>query len=49
MTNNIGSDAYAQYEDFDSYSYKSKSIQYLMEDDQVIWKLLAYNSSDVLE
>lgn len=44
MTNNIGSDAYAQYEDFDSYSYKC--IQYLMEHDEVIWKLLAYNSSD---
>lgn len=35
---------YAQYEGFDSLSYEC--IKYLMDNDEVIWKLLFYNTSD---
>ena len=44
MANNVNSDSYAQYEGFDTYAYKC--IQYLMEHDEVIWKLLYYNDRD---
>lgn len=44
-------DSYALYNDFDSFSYKC--IKYLMENDEVIWKLLddntpsAWNGTDL--
>jgi len=36
--------AYAQYEDFNTFSYKC--IKYLMDNNEVIWKLLKYDTSD---
>lgn len=42
MSNAIGGIAYAQYNDFDKYSYNC--IKLLMEQDEVIWRMLKYNS-----
>ena len=44
MTNNINSGSYAQYNDFDSLAYIC--VKYLMENDEVIWKLLKYNDHE---
>lgn len=40
----ISDGSYAQYEDFDSFSYKC--ISYLIDNDEVVWKLLKYMSPD---
>ena len=44
MTYNVGADAYARYNDFDSYSYKC--IKYLLDNNETIWKLLYYTTPD---
>ena len=44
MTNIARDDSYALYNDFDSISYKC--IKYLMENDEMVWKLLRYNTPD---
>lgn len=44
MTNSIGNDAYATYEGFSDFSYNS--IVYLMNHDELIWKLLKYDAPD---
>ncbi len=44
MANDINSGSYAQYEGFDSISYDC--IKYLMDNDELIWKLLAYSTPD---
>lgn len=41
---NINSGSYAQYDFFDEYSYTL--IKYLMENDEVVWKLLKYDTPD---
>lgn len=40
----IGSDAYAKYASLDSLPYNC--VKYLMENNEMVWKLLAYNTSD---
>ncbi len=44
VTPNVGEGSYALYKGFDEISYNC--VAYLMEHDEVIWKLLKYNSSD---
>lgn len=44
MTYNINSGSYAQYNDFNQFSYKC--IKYLIENNESIWKLLKYNTAD---
>lgn len=44
MANSVGNEAYAQYDDLDSFS--SLLISYLMDNDDVIWKLLKYKTPD---
>ena len=44
MANDINGGSYAQYNDFDSYSYNC--IKYLMENDEVVWKLLKHLTPD---
>ena len=39
--------AYNIYEDFPRYSYKC--IKYMMDNNELIWKLLKYNSPDAWE
>jgi hypothetical protein len=43
-SSNINGGSYAQYDFFDEYSYTL--IKYLMENDEVIWKLLKYDTPD---
>lgn len=43
-SSNINGGSFAQYEFFDEYSYTL--IKYLMENDEVIWKLLANDTPD---
>lgn len=42
MTINSGS--YARYEQFDEFAYNC--VKYLMDNDEVVWKLLKYNDPD---
>lgn len=44
MSNNIGQGSYAVYDGFDSLSYNC--IKYLMDNDEVIWRLLYYKTPD---
>lgn len=44
MTNTINDGSYAQYDDWDLFSMKC--IDYLMDNDETIWKLLKYNTPD---
>jgi hypothetical protein len=44
MANNIGEGSYARYDVFDSLSYLC--IDYLMDNDEMVWKLLKYNTPD---
>src|SRR5688572_7667099 len=44
MANSVGSTAYAQYEFFDELSYTC--MKYLMEHDELIWKLIKYSEPD---
>lgn len=44
MEHNINAGSYAQYEDWDVFSLKC--IEYLMDNDELIWKLLKYNTPD---
>jgi hypothetical protein len=41
---NINSGSYAQFENLDQFSYNC--VKYLMEQDEVIWKLLYYKTPD---
>lgn len=43
----INEGSYAQYEGFDSYSYQC--ITYLMNNDELIWRLLKYKTPDAWE
>lgn len=43
-SSNVNAGSYAQYEIFDEVSYTC--VKYLMEHDEVIWKLLKYSTSD---
>lgn len=40
----INAGSYATFGDFDSYSYNC--IKYLMDNDELVWKLLKYNTND---
>ncbi len=44
MANTISAGSYAQFEDWDAFSYNC--ITYLIDNDEVIWKLLKYNTPD---
>lgn len=44
MSINIGSSAYNPYSGYDDYSYKC--IKYLMENNELVWKLLKYKTPD---
>jgi hypothetical protein len=44
MANAVNSGSYAQYEDLDSFSYLA--IKYMLDNDELIWKLLYYNTPD---
>ena len=44
MANNVNSGSYAQYKDYDIIPYNC--ISYLMDNDEVIWKLLKYPDPD---
>jgi len=44
MVSNINAGSYAQYEEFDNFSYNC--IKYLMDNDEVVWKLLKYQTAD---
>lgn len=44
MTNTIGQGSYAQFEQFDEYAYNA--VKYLMDNDEIIWKLLKYNDPE---
>lgn len=44
MAYNINAGSYGQYDFFDEYSYTC--IKYLMENDEVVWKLLKYTTPD---
>lgn len=44
MANSVNENSYAEYPFFDSYSYNC--IKYLMDHDEVIWKLLKYTGPD---
>lgn len=44
MANNVNSGSYAQFENFDSISYNC--ISYLIDNNEEIWKLLYYKTSD---
>jgi hypothetical protein len=44
MANNVGSDAYGKFQDFNQLSYNC--ISYLMNNNEMIWKLLKYDTSD---
>ena len=44
MTNSVNSGSYAQYEDFDILAYTC--VKYLMDNDEVVWKLLKYETTD---
>lgn len=44
MSNDVGSDAYAQYYDLDSFSYLC--ISHLLKNDEMVWKLLKYRTPD---
>lgn len=44
MTNGVGSDAYNQYSGLSDYPYNC--IAHMMENNEMIWKLLNYNDSD---
>lgn len=41
ITPNVSEGSYAQYEGFDSFSYNC--VSYLMNNDEVVWKLLKYS------
>lgn len=43
-SNHINEGSYAQYDGFDSYSYKL--IEYLMNNDETVWRLLKYKTPD---
>ena len=42
--NEINAGSYAQFEGFDSFAYRC--VEYLLNSDEVIWKLLKYNEPD---
>lgn len=42
MSANINAGSYAQYEDYDILPYRC--VKYLMDNDEVIWRLLKYNT-----
>jgi hypothetical protein len=44
MSNTPRDDSYASYSNFDTYAYSL--VKYLMDNDEMIWKLLKYNSPD---
>jgi hypothetical protein len=44
MANSINEGSYAQYEDFDNYAYNC--VKHLMDNDEVVWKLLKYKTPD---
>jgi hypothetical protein len=44
MSNSINEGSYAQYEDFDNYAYNC--VKHLMDNDEVVWKLLKYKTPD---
>lgn len=44
MANNVGQGSYAIYPEFDNFSYTC--ITYLMNNDEMVWKLLKYKSPD---
>ncbi len=44
MSNNVNDGSYAQYPGFNTYSYQC--IKYLMDNNEVVWKLLYYNTPD---
>lgn len=43
-SDNINQGSYAQYDEFDNFSYTC--ITYLMDNDEVVWKLLKYRTPD---
>lgn len=47
MSNNINSGSYAQYENYDIFPYNC--VKYLMDNDEVVWKLLKYNDPNAWE
>ncbi len=44
---NISKGSYAQFNDYDIFPYRC--VKYLIDNDEVIWKLLKYNSPDAWE
>jgi len=44
LTPNVSKDSYALYDGFDTFSYNC--ISYLMKNDEMIWRLLFYNTPD---
>lgn len=47
ITPNVGEGSYAQFDGFDTFSYNC--IQYLMNNDEMIWRLLYYRTPDAWE
>lgn len=44
MANNINEGSYATFDDYDIFPYRC--VKYLMDNDEVIWKLLRYNDPE---